>query len=521
MPSADTPLERLKTRLRAWVGEKGSTRRVLVGNGAWTSTGHAVQLVVLFFLSPFIVHRLGDSLYGVWEMVASLVGYMGFADLGVRPAVVHFVAKHDARGETDALNRYVNTAFVSFATGGLLVLLVSAVLASVLPGLWHLAEGFEAQATAAILIMGGGFALQLPLNAFSGVIVGKQRFDVLESIRFAGLVVRTTLIVLVLSQGWGLVALALVVAGEGLLTMTANMLAAFRLERTLRFAPRLATREAASRLLRFGGWAMAVIVALQVTWNTDALVIGHAISAVAVTFFAIGAKLAIQARVFFLNMARVVEPASGALHGLGDTAGIQRLFARGARVMLLLAGPVVVYLVVVGRPFLLRWFGPEYAEGSWQVLAIMAFAVVPAIGSAPLAAVYYGTARARPLAFLMALEAALNLGLSLAFVGPWGIEGVAVGTLIPAWLVHAGLVPLLLCRHYGASWLRFLRATYTGPVLAGAATWLALRALVVPEGSYGWPALIGLAVLAVLVYGMATLLVRLAAPGLMGRRETA
>jgi O-antigen/teichoic acid export membrane protein len=321
--------------------------------------------------------------------------------------------------------------------------------------------------------------------------------------------VRAGLIVLVLSQELGLVALALVVVGTDLVMMLGYTVAAFWLEPALSFAPRLASRSSIRKLLRFGGWATAVIVALQITWATDSLVIGTAISAAAVTFFAIGFKLAFYAREFLRAMARVIEPASGQMFGLGDREGIRRLLTRSVRVMLLFASPILVYLLVVGKPFLARWMGPEYARGSWHVLVIMTFAVLPAIASAPLAAIHYGTGRVRPLALLMTMEAVGNLVLSIVFVRFWGIEGVALGTLIPAVLVHGVLLPLGMCRHYDIPWLRFALMTTVGPMIAAVLTWLALRAVVDAEATYGYPALFGLAALSVALYAAAVLLVRL------------
>jgi len=40
-------------------------------------SGHVVSLVVMFFLSPFVVHRLGDVNYGVWTLMTSLTGPVG------------------------------------------------------------------------------------------------------------------------------------------------------------------------------------------------------------------------------------------------------------------------------------------------------------------------------------------------------------------------------------------------------------------------------------------------------------
>ena len=67
----------------------------------------AVAAVVSFLLSPFIVHRLGNSAYGTWVLLGSFVGYLGLLDLGVRGAVTRFVANQYAAGDHAAASTTV------------------------------------------------------------------------------------------------------------------------------------------------------------------------------------------------------------------------------------------------------------------------------------------------------------------------------------------------------------------------------------------------------------------------------
>jgi O-antigen/teichoic acid export membrane protein len=329
------------------------------------------------------------------------------------------------------------------------------------------------------------------------------------------LALRTVGIVVALSEGWGLLALAGVHAVCGLLEMLWFLRLAFKVQPGLRFAPRLAERDAVRGLLRFGGWAMVVMVALKITWATDPLVIGRAQSDASVALFAIGYKLAAYSRTFLRTAVRVVEPAAGALDAVGDLQGLLRMLTGGVRWMLLLAGPVLAYLLAVGEPFLGRWMGEAYRETSGPVLQVMALAVLPAIGSFPLVSLHYGTNRMRPLAILAITEAAANLALSIVLVGPYGIVGVAWGTAVPAYIVHFGLLPWIVCRRYGLSWPRFVVRTWTGPVIAGVATWAVLRVLVQPSDVLGWPLLLGLAATSVLVYAVAVVALRTVARPLL------
>ena len=46
--------------------------------------GFVLSAVVNFFLAPFVVRHLGNTLYGVSVLFLALTGYLGMLDLGVR-----------------------------------------------------------------------------------------------------------------------------------------------------------------------------------------------------------------------------------------------------------------------------------------------------------------------------------------------------------------------------------------------------------------------------------------------------
>src|SRR5437868_2830541 len=80
--------------------------------------GVIANLIVGFLLAPFIVHRLGDSGYGIWALVLQLTGYMGVVDVGLRSALVRFVSRHHAQKDTVALSELLSSTlwmYLAFA----------------------------------------------------------------------------------------------------------------------------------------------------------------------------------------------------------------------------------------------------------------------------------------------------------------------------------------------------------------------------------------------------------------------
>jgi O-antigen/teichoic acid export membrane protein len=485
-------------------------------NGLWTSGVFVANALVMFFLSPVVVSTLGDVSYGIWAIVLSLTGYFGFADLGVRPAVVYYVAHHDALGEHEEVNRYANSAFVAFAAFGLVLFALAAVAAPYVPTWFREIPAARARdATYATLVMGLTFALTLPLNAFSAVVVGKQRYQLLVTVDLCVLGVKAAATLLVLRAGGGLVGLALVGLGVDLLEMGGKTLAAFRIEPTLRFAPGLVTRARVRNLLGYGGRATVVSLALLLIWRTDAIVIGAMISASAAGRFAVGANLPFYARAFATAAGRVLTPAASGLAARGDTPGLRAMLVRGSRSMLLVSGAMLVYLLVAGQPFLARWQGEAYRGDSSMVLLVLTLGAIGPIAGYPFEAVLYGTNRLKALALLSIAEGVGNLALSIALAIPFGIVGVALGTAIPSILVRLVALPLYAARAFEGRFALMARRAWIVPLAAAAATLALLRLVVAPSDTLSWPALLGLAAASQVVFlALYAVLARWAPPAL-------
>ena len=82
-----------------------------------------VKLAITFVMTPIFVYNLGKYDYGLWEMVGAVVGYMGILDLGLRPAISRFAARHLAEKDEVALQSVYMSAFAFMALVGVLLFL--------------------------------------------------------------------------------------------------------------------------------------------------------------------------------------------------------------------------------------------------------------------------------------------------------------------------------------------------------------------------------------------------------------
>src|SRR5262249_25061089 len=128
-------------------------RKRLFVNAAANALGFVVQVVVTFHVCPILVHHLGRERYGLWEFVNSVLAYLTLLDLGVAASVVRYVARFDASGARDRLNRVFSPSLCLFAAAGGVALLL-ATTAACLIGYCAVPPGLLGEVRGMMLLLG-------------------------------------------------------------------------------------------------------------------------------------------------------------------------------------------------------------------------------------------------------------------------------------------------------------------------------------------------------------------------------
>src|SRR6478672_6596766 len=169
----------------------------------------AVTTLVGFFLSPFVVHHLGNVVYGVWVIIGSLVSYMGLLDLGLRGAVTRFVSKGAAQQNDIEASQAVSGALWIRLWISLAIVAAGLLLSAVFHRVFTIPVELQHPARVALLVTAITVAINLWCGVFGGVLVALHRYDLTSSVSILQTVARATGIVLLLRSGHSILALAI------------------------------------------------------------------------------------------------------------------------------------------------------------------------------------------------------------------------------------------------------------------------------------------------------------------------
>ena len=102
--------------------------------------GRACSLLIVFFLTPFVVHTLGDESYGLWAILMSVTSHYALADMGLRGAATKYLAQYDATEDRRAINRVMATSLAVYMVLALCCFLIAICLALVFPLLFDIGD---------------------------------------------------------------------------------------------------------------------------------------------------------------------------------------------------------------------------------------------------------------------------------------------------------------------------------------------------------------------------------------------
>ena len=430
---------------------------------SWFALG--INILIGIFLSPFILHHLGDAAFGIWVLIFSLTGYYGIFDFGIRSSIIRFVSKFSATQDLDEVSGLINTAMFVYSCVGVFSLLITLVGCVYVDRIFQIPPAFHSTAQWLLLVVGTSVALGFPLGLFGGILEGLQKFYVLNwtNVVFSSLL-RLVLIVFFLNRGYGLLTVALITVGSPVVGSIVRAIIALR-SLPVRFSTRYVNRRAFRQMANYSGVTFMILIAWRLRFKTDAVVIGTFLSSAAITYFYAGSRLVDYASEVVSSLAQIFVPMSSKSDAAGDKDRLHKIFVAGNRACAFVVFPMTAAFVILGKSIIEVWVGKKYVDQGYPVLITLIIPYTLMMMQGASSRILFGISKHGKLAVVTMIEGISNLALSILLVRPYGILGDAMGTMIPMLGTYLLFMPQHLCSRLGIRMWTYVRQSYLLPLL--------------------------------------------------------
>ncbi len=454
----------------------------ILRNLAYNWTGFAINALVTLLLTPYVLHELGASRFGIWWITASVIGYYGLLDFGVRGATNQFLTRSIAVRDYAAASQCMSTAVALLVVIGCVGALLTVCVAYVVPEVFSLPEETKREAFWAILIVGLTSALQFGFFPFMSVFVATQRFDLANLIGVSTRLLSALLVYLALDAGFGLIGVSAATCVANVVDYLVRWRVARRLAPQVEVSRRRVSLHRLRELKSFGVWTFLQSVNTYLYQHGQPLIIGALLPIAAVGHFALASALSQQVRAVLAPFGHVMYPVAAALDAQGDRESLRRLYHDGSRLMMLVMTCVVVIAAFWADDFYRLWIGEEYLRGSQYpslalLLRLLLICVAANYVSGIAAQILVAAGHVRPVSLLLICGSVLNLSLAMVLIGPYGLVGAAAAPVIGSLVVDLIGIPILLQRMVGLRVLDLLRSACARPAVV--ALFLSLSSAVI------------------------------------------
>ena len=442
---------------------------------AWKSLAGVLYYIVstatAFVMAPFLVHHLGNSGYGFWELIVGLVGYLGILDLGVAPAVMRHVALAWGKGNKDSVIRVINTGFAAFLVAGLAgAVLVS--LVSIQPDIVFGKLPFKlSQSRDILFIMSIVFLLTFTRATFTASLLGLQHHRIVNSLRSVLHVSQAVAIWILLTRS-NTDALLKIASVSAASLFIESLIDAFILSRILRcgFNPLKAKWTESKELFCFGFKSVGLMSAGSLTKEGLLFILSHTLGAAFVTFYVLASRMLQYGVQLLIAVGFPITPYLSTSLGHKGIDGVRESFEYTTRIMQFLQGGIGLGLFWLGLPFLARWMGPEYAIKGSGVFYILTASFCIGIFSVNSTRTLLSLNKHGKAAGASVVLSILAFGLALYLVPKLGLAGAAWAAIF--FQLSMGAVQLVLvAKALGFSVLKHLKGIFERlsiPVFIGA-----------------------------------------------------
>lgn len=417
-------------RLGLFDDEQMSAGGKIKRNAVFNVLRIVIAAPILLLLTPYIIHRIGAGLFGIWAVLYAIANLTSLADFGLVGTLSKHVAEYWANRDYVRLNRLISTGTVLFCAIAILASTALALLQKpVFFALFSNSSAYGPQLIHAYYLLVPVVAFNILSFPFASVASGLQRMDITSVLSSANLSLAAILSFAFLHAGYGLTGLVAATLTGSILAFAANVLIVRRLVPALTVSVRNVTIGEMSTILAFGSQLYVVQMAGAIRNNLEKFLLARMTGALYAGWYEVASDISLKVRgVPGLLLGPLLSAASD-LHARKDEARLSKLYQRAHKYLAMIGIPLVAWTIAIAPVFVLLWLGPAFSR---VVLSIRVLVPVEFLGLAtgPGLWILFGKGYVRPATMTAGAGLVINLVASSLLIWRFGFAGAFIGIAI-------------------------------------------------------------------------------------------
>lgn len=399
-----------------------------------------LNMLVGLLYTPYMLRMMGQSEYGLYSLVASVISYLTVLDLGMGNAIIRYTAKFRAEGKTTEqyemfgmfLVLYIVIGIIAFGAGLGLYFNVDTLFGATMT----VVELDKARIMMLFLIF--NLAVTFPMSIFGSIITAYERFVFPKVVNIIRVVLNTAIMICLLEMGYKAIAMVVLQTVFNILTLIINYIyCKYKLQIKIFF--RKFNWSFLKEVAIYSFWIFLNVIMDRIYWNTGQFVLGAFVGTAAVAVFAIAIQLEHIYMQFSTAISTVFLPkVTGMVTKNDNRKEISDLFVKTGRIQYIVMSLILSGFIVFGRDFINLWAGEGYKDVYIITLMFFVALLIPMIQNLGIT-ILQARNQMKFRSLLYIGIAVVSLGFQIVLSKEYGGIGCAIG-ISGALLLGQGLI---------------------------------------------------------------------------------
>lgn len=325
-----------------------------------------LNTIVGLLYTPYMLRMMGQSEYGLYSLVASVIAYLTVLDLGFGNAIVRYTAKFRAEKKTEE-------QYEMFGMFFLLYLVIGIIAFGIGLGLYFNVDTLFGNTMTAVelsrarimmLLLVANLAFTFPMSIWGSIIQAYEDFVFQKSLNIIRIILNTVVMICLLHFGYKAVAMVVVQTIFNVLTLVINFIYCRRkLNIHIYFRFKHFHWGFLKEVAIYSFWIFLNAIMDRVYWSTGQFVLGAMVGTAAVAVFAIAIQLEGMYMQFSTAISSVFLPKVTAMVATNRSRKeISDLFIRTGRIQYIVLAYILSGFIIFGRQFIELWAGTDYTD---------------------------------------------------------------------------------------------------------------------------------------------------------------
>lgn len=325
-----------------------------------------LNTVVGLLYTPYMLRMMGQSEYGLYSLVASVIAYLTVLDLGFGNAIVRYTAKFRAEKKTEEQYEMFGMFFLLYLVIGIIAFGIGLGLyfnVGTLFGNTMTAVELD-RARIMMLLLVANLAFTFPMSIWGSIIQAYEDFVFQKSLNIFRIILNTAVMICLLHFGYKAVAMVVVQTIFNVLTLVVNFIYCRRkLNIHIYFRFKHFHWGFLKEVAIYSFWIFLNAIMDRVYWSTGQFVLGAMVGTAAVAVFAIAIQLEGMYMQFSTAISSVFLPKVTAMVATNRSRKeISDLFIRTGRMQYIVLAYILSGFIIFGRQFIELWAGAGYSD---------------------------------------------------------------------------------------------------------------------------------------------------------------